>query len=412
MPYSPTNWTNDAPPPLNAANLNKLTDELESQALTQNIAHALPTWVDGSGTALTDGALWNEIERVLRLVSQALGDTYTRTVWSDAWTPARNALNLNKIEQQLWANRTTLDLTGGAEVLWGGRIDRNGYIPPMAGTGGAPQVTDCWDRFEDATHFNKKVGWIQWGTNEFAFVRTSDLQTCRDRQAIPHFESNLQKGDGTQWTFAQILAGSVDSKINAFANTVAAWGFPCVYRMWHEFNGPWSLDQGIYGDPVNFVKAWEYVVKKVRPIAPNCTFMWCCNGWSATSLADDATPYLPNPLYIDAWGMDTYRNTPMTNIADAPYQLFQNVAPDKLILWEFGYDHADAQQAEKMISCLDLLHTRYDQIDAINFFHRDDNAAGDNLTQRTFDMLRPVIADVFYREQAPLGAAGTKVVPL
>ena len=95
--YTPTSWVNDTPPPLSAANMNKLTNELKSQATAKSIANTLPTWQDGSGTALSDAAALNEMERVCQLVAQAVGLSYTKTTWSAGWSPPRNAANFNKI---------------------------------------------------------------------------------------------------------------------------------------------------------------------------------------------------------------------------------------------------------------------------------------------------------------------------
>jgi hypothetical protein len=105
MAYTPTVWVNDSAPALSAANLNKLTNELESQAALIGLGHDLPNWINGSNPSLSNGQVLNEIERVLYEVATELGLSYTRTVWGDGWTPARNATNLNKIEQQAEANR-------------------------------------------------------------------------------------------------------------------------------------------------------------------------------------------------------------------------------------------------------------------------------------------------------------------
>jgi len=107
--FVPTVWVNNTPPPLSAANLNKLTNELKAQAVETNFVNTLPTWVDGAAPALTDAAALNEIERCLYWISNGLGLTYVRTTWGAGWTPGRNAYQFNKMEQQLAANRAVLD---------------------------------------------------------------------------------------------------------------------------------------------------------------------------------------------------------------------------------------------------------------------------------------------------------------
>lgn len=107
MAYTPTVWVNNAAPALSAANLNKLTDEIEAQAAVESISHSLPTWVNGSAPALTEAAPWNEMERVVQLVAVARGLSYTKTTWEAGWIPGRNAFRLNRLEQQVAANSTT-----------------------------------------------------------------------------------------------------------------------------------------------------------------------------------------------------------------------------------------------------------------------------------------------------------------
>ena len=119
MAYTPTAWINDAPPPLSAANLNKLTDELRAQATAASVSHVLPVWVNGVAPALTDAAPLNEIERVTHAVAVAYNLNYSVTTWGSDWSPARNASNFNKLEQQAAANRNAIDLV---PVTWEGPI--------------------------------------------------------------------------------------------------------------------------------------------------------------------------------------------------------------------------------------------------------------------------------------------------
>jgi hypothetical protein len=108
VPYTPTAWANNVPPPLSAANLNKLTNELASQAAAKGISHSLPTWADGVAPALTDAAPLNEIERVTQAVAASLSLSYSPTVWSSGWEPSRNATRFNRLEAQAQANRAAI----------------------------------------------------------------------------------------------------------------------------------------------------------------------------------------------------------------------------------------------------------------------------------------------------------------
>lgn len=119
MAYSPTNWQ-DFPSratPLNATNLNKLTFEIASQAQAMDIPHSLPTWTDGEGPHLTSKDPWTEIERVTELIAIALGDTYTKTTWSNG-SSGRTATNLNKLEAQAEENRAAIDALTPITVNW------------------------------------------------------------------------------------------------------------------------------------------------------------------------------------------------------------------------------------------------------------------------------------------------------
>lgn len=127
--YVPTAWVNNVAPALSAANLNKLTDELELQASDVGITHSLPTWADGVAPALTDAAPLNEMERVTRDVALAVELSYTPTVWETGWTPARNAARFNQLEAQAVANRNAIDSITEPSTLPFAEADlRPGYI--------------------------------------------------------------------------------------------------------------------------------------------------------------------------------------------------------------------------------------------------------------------------------------------
>jgi hypothetical protein len=140
--YTPTTWVNDTTPALNATNLNHLTDELQLQAASIDppISNSLPNWVNGSGAALSDATPLNEMERVADLLAASLGLSYTPTAWSTGWTPARNAANLNKLENAVAASRVALDAGAGNPYLEA--IFLNGKYSPSLSTVFAAYGTD------------------------------------------------------------------------------------------------------------------------------------------------------------------------------------------------------------------------------------------------------------------------------
>lgn len=119
MPYTATSWVNGTTPAINATNLNKLTNELKSQAIAQSVANTLPTWANGIAPAVSDPIPLNELERVTQLVAQSLGifPAYVKTTWASGWVPARNATALNKLEQAAVANRIAIDGSGSTTPI-------------------------------------------------------------------------------------------------------------------------------------------------------------------------------------------------------------------------------------------------------------------------------------------------------
>lgn len=413
MPYTALTWVNDAPPPMSAANLNRFTNELKSQASATGIANTLPTWVDGTDPALTLASPWNEIERVTKAVATALGLTYQKLLWFDGWTPARNAAHIQHIEDQLVTNRGVLDSQTGSSIFWGARIDGNAYDVAMAGA--APFDNLPWDTFENATHMNKKVSYLQWGVGAFGNFVAADMNKVRGRGAVPHIETQVKRiGGGTDWTMAEIAAGNADTDINNFANAAAAWGYPFLWRIWWEFNGSWEPNPN--ADPANYKIAWRRVYNMVKPVAPNCTFLWNPNCWiPGVTSAVDPEPWFPGVQYIDWFGGDGYLRYPPDNFFQTPYDYFQSKDPNIPIYFETGWNKDVTNPVDQLAYhkyWLNMVKTKFPMVKAINLYHRDDVSRNPGLHDTTFNGLRPIISgDNYWSGQSWAGPSGTEVVP-
>ena len=366
MAYTPTIWHNDQPPALSAANLNKMTDELESQAAAQSISHSLPNWVDGSDPALTTAAPWNEIERVLQLVSSGLGLSYTKTTWDVGWTPARNETNLNKIEQQLVLNRDRMETTPTGNIYWGARIDGQFYLDHY-GSGNAVDApfansTVNWDLFE--AHAGKKVSAIHWGGGGRAWPPTTfDItaaNNCRTRGAFSNYSFSTS-AQGINSIIAK--DGTAQSYLTTLFTDIKSWGYPLMMRPFWEMNGawyPWGRPGGSGASTVSdaqYRTLWQNLWQACADVmngsgtawvAPagthtgNVSFFWCPNIIDLPSVPDPS-PRFPGTAYVDWLGWDGYAysgtyKSPSTRF-DSTYTTLQALEPNKpYAIGEMGVD--------------------------------------------------------------------------
>lgn len=165
----------------------------------------------------------------------------------------------------------------------------------------------------------------------------------------------MQMNGGARTDPAQMLlfnneatvAGKHDAYIDQFARDVAAWGKRLIVRLNPEMNGWWEGPFSEYdsaGKLTNgntagsFVRAWRYVVDRVRPIAPNIEWYWCCNpvdraGSAAPTASDKLKLFWPGDDYVDWSGLDLY-NKGTTSSSWRSFQ--QCVEGDPFTGWPFN----------------------------------------------------------------------------
>lgn len=270
MAYTPTLWINNQAPALSATNLNKLTDEIESQAATQSIGHSLPTWANGSAPALTDGAPLNEMERVVEEISLSLGLDYTPTSWSSGWIPARNATRFNALEQQVAACAAVLDNTAG--IIWqadGSTGTDPAYIIEQEwsaisddSAGGSAEITAPWSHPD--IYLTASTGDVLPGKRSY-FVHVPAGEGRHElKMAHPirsGFDSRLfHEGEETWISWAVKIADYVHPPsgqwmVNQFRHIteggLPSGGSPHGLAMRSPANWQWVSDASIYTNAVN-----------------------------------------------------------------------------------------------------------------------------------------------------------------
>ncbi len=174
MPYSPTVYVNGQAPAINATDLNKLTNELKSQATLKGVTHTLPTWTNGIAPAVSDPVPLNEMERVAQAVAVSLGDnTYTPTVWQASWTPARNATNLNHLENRAQSNRALIEVVLAPTAPTGLVVTPgNAQLTLTWNANPVGESVDAYQVYEFDLFFDNS--WLTRPTSPRSYVMTTD----------------------------------------------------------------------------------------------------------------------------------------------------------------------------------------------------------------------------------------------
>lgn len=168
--------------------------------------------------------------------------------------------------------------------------------------------------------------WDGFGVNATA--------TCFARGAIP-----LKSIAGGEGICAKVLAGEFDASIKTWAEAAKAFAHPFFLRPWWEMNGTWW---NWSTTAAQFVEAWQYLYNKIKPIAPNVTFVWCPNVLSAeVAIIADFGSFYPGDAFVDWIGLDGYSGenplkkygwrTPAA-VFKPSYDRIREVAPSKPII--------------------------------------------------------------------------------
>jgi hypothetical protein len=119
--------------------------------------------------------------------------------------------------------------------------------------------------------------------------------------------------DSVQPRLDQILDGSFDAYIDAFADHIKSYEKPVILRIFHEFEGSWycwSLTQNGM-DPNKYISAWRHVVDRFRARgANNVQWMWCVNS--------EPQPYVDYNWIVSAYPGSSYVDIVATDIYNHP----------------------------------------------------------------------------------------------
>lgn len=121
-------------------------------------------------------------------------------------------------------------------------------------------------------------------------------------------------------TFADILAGVYNAKLDEWFNYFGSLPGPVVIRWGWEMNGSFMQYNPLYSQtatdsshvtsPAQYVDVWRYVVNRQRSLgATNIRWYWCANQNDAPGTAANALElFWPGAAYVDIVGYDSYNS--------------------------------------------------------------------------------------------------------
>lgn len=249
-------------------------------------------------------------------------------------------------------------------IYLGARIDGDTY----GRSGDAPWDATTWNLFEE--HIGRKVNIVHWG-QPFCKLDQSALKSVSARGAV-----TLLSMDTFSTTLASIVEKKQDAAIDAFAKSCALWGGPLLLRFDWEMNGtwyPWSKEGA-----QTYVKAWRYFHDRVKPVAPNVSWVWCPN--TIYSTASEIAPWYPGNAYVDWVGVDGYNRgtnpykpdrwkTPV-EVFSSTYKRLGEVAPGKpIIICETASTEYGGSKATWITELFKALPTSFPRVRALVWFN-------------------------------------------
>lgn len=187
----------------------------------------------------------------------------------------------------------------------------------------------------------------------------------------------------------EILAGSHDGTLRAFAAGAADWPGPVLVRWGWEMNGDhsWSGKQngGEQAGPATYRRAWAHVRQQMAG-AKNLQWVWCPDAWGMGPHEpwNDAGNYYPGHEQVDWLGVDGYgwavssHNDPLAifndeKLAGSLLSRFQQTGKP-IIIAETGADRTDPRGPVWTERLWEQIG-RYPGVRAICWFNRDQDGA-------------------------------------
>jgi mannan endo-1,4-beta-mannosidase len=203
-------------------------------------------------------------------------------------------------------------------------------------------------------------GWAEKFPSAFA-------QKLHNHHIVPYVQI-----DPTYATFSDIAAGTYDTYLQTYADSVRDFGHAVVIGFGHEMNAPWYSWGYKQVPAATFVAAWQHIVNLFRADgAENVTWLWTIN--RDTSGTGPLATWWPGKKYVTWVGIDGYYTKPsdtFDSVFGHTINQVRKITKDPILLSET----AVAPEADRSARILDLFHglARYKTLGLVWFDMRSD----------------------------------------
>lgn len=190
---------------------------------------------------------------------------------------------------------------------------------------GYPITNEMIEQVKKETTLNPQIVlfYLQWPSAPTSFESPiQSLETIWQSGALPCLTWEPMyylNGREMMVPYEEILNGTYDSYIDAFANAISHWPHLLIIRFAHEMNLSryhWGTARENYGpeSPKVYIEMYQYVVERFKKgNAKNILWAFCPNADSVPNSSEahtyawnQAKSYYPGDAYVDILGMDGY----------------------------------------------------------------------------------------------------------
>lgn len=255
----------------------------------------------------------------------------------------------------------------------------------VGGSGTYPQPTknnvDAFQTLQNR-HCDLISVFVLWGTNDWSWTKTyADIADANKSVLVVTWMAN-------GYSTPEIVSGSADAYLKAYAEGVKSYGKEVWLRPFHEANGDW-YDWGIAKSGAGntnqtLIDAWKHVVTIFRELGvTNVKWVWTTNATNSGSAT--YTGWFPGDDWVDMVSIDGYNWgtaqswsswQSFTQVFTPAYTALA-VSKKPLFIAEFSSSEQGGNKAQWITDMFRDIPSKFPRIFALMWFSQSKSAEAD-----------------------------------